>query len=161
MSHGATHSGPSLALTLLRRRPPPWCSGVLVSDALLVFSLLLLGSLSLIMSYWRQKRAITPGGNKGEQSRVLAGLLHSHEHLLLGTELQTVSHLHDCNGLPLASGLCLLHQPVPLPAIPFTAAGLVFPRTTYSGSHNPDSTTRVPITIIPRLGVRNLDSDLR
>lgn len=54
--------GPRSALTLLRRRPPPWCSGVLVSDALLVFSLLLLGSLSLIMSYWRQKRAMTPGG---------------------------------------------------------------------------------------------------
>lgn len=52
---------PGVSLTLLRRRPPPWCSGVLVSDALLVFSLLLLGSLSLMMSYWRQKRAITPG----------------------------------------------------------------------------------------------------
>lgn len=51
---------PDVTLTLLRRRPPPWCSGVLVSDALLVFSLLLLGSLSLMMSYWRQKRAITP-----------------------------------------------------------------------------------------------------
>lgn len=52
---------PGVALTLLRRRPPPWCSGVLVSEALLAFSLLLLGSLSLIMSYWRQKRAMTPG----------------------------------------------------------------------------------------------------
>lgn len=53
-------ASPDVTLTLLRRRPPPWCSGVLVSDALLVFSLLLLGSLSLMMSYWRQKRAITP-----------------------------------------------------------------------------------------------------
>ena len=76
------HPGPGLALTLLRRRPPLWCSGVLVSDALLVFSLLLLGSLSLIMSYWRQKRAMTPAGDKGEQSEarapVLAPPLHAH-----------------------------------------------------------------------------------
>lgn len=62
---GSQPQGSDLALTLLRRSPPPWCSGVLVSDALLVFSLLLLGSLSLMMSYWRQKRAMTPAGTRG------------------------------------------------------------------------------------------------
>ena len=62
---GSQPQGSDLTLTLLRRSPPPWCSGVLVSDALLVFSLLLLGSLSLMMSYWRQKRAMTPAGTRG------------------------------------------------------------------------------------------------
>jgi len=47
--------------TLLRNSPPVGCSGVLHSEEFLALSLLLLGSLSLIMSYWRQKRAITPG----------------------------------------------------------------------------------------------------
>ena len=69
---GSQPRGSDLALTLLRRSPPPWCSGVLVSDALLVFSLLLLGSLSLMMSYWRQKRAMTPPGDKGEESEARA-----------------------------------------------------------------------------------------
>lgn len=46
--------------TLLRNRPPVGCSGVLHSEEFLALSLLLLGSLSLMMSYWRQKRAITP-----------------------------------------------------------------------------------------------------
>lgn len=81
LSHGTTHPGPSPAVTLLRRSPPPWCSGVLVSDALLVFSLLLLGSLSLIMSYWRQKRTMTPGG-QGRAVRVLARLPPCPEPLL-------------------------------------------------------------------------------
>lgn len=56
------------ALTLLRSSPPPWCSGVLFSEALLAFSLLLLGSLSLMMSYCLQNRAITPGGEKALMS---------------------------------------------------------------------------------------------
>lgn len=97
------HPGPSPALTLLRRSPPPWCSGVLFSDALLVFSLLLLGSLSLIMSYWRQKRTMTPGG-QGRQSESLPAC--SLAELLLGPELQMVSHLYYCHSLPLASGSC-------------------------------------------------------
>lgn len=37
--------------TLLRNRPPVGCSGVLHSDEFLALSLLLLGSLSLMMSY--------------------------------------------------------------------------------------------------------------
>lgn len=37
--------------TLLRNRPPVGCSGVLHSEEFLALSLLLLGSLSLIMSY--------------------------------------------------------------------------------------------------------------
>lgn len=54
----------SALLTLLLSRPVPlWCSGVLLSDIGLVFSLLLLESLSLMMSYWRQKRAITAAGS--------------------------------------------------------------------------------------------------
>lgn len=54
----------SALLTLLLSRPPPlWCSGVLLSDIGLAFSLLLLESLSLMMSYWRQKRAITAAGS--------------------------------------------------------------------------------------------------
>lgn len=48
--------------TLLRNSPPVGCSGVLHSEEFLALSLLLLGSLSLMMSYWRQKRAITPEG---------------------------------------------------------------------------------------------------
>lgn len=140
MSHGAAHLGLSLALTLLRSRPPPWCSGVLVSDALLVFSLLLLGSLSLIMSYWRQKRAMTPGGTK-EGSRSPCCLLHAQE-LLSGTELQMASHLHyhKC-----ASGLWLLQPSGPLPASPFNAAGLVL------------STNEGPY--YHHLGVRSKDMD--
>lgn len=46
--------------TLLRSSPPCGCSGVLHSEEFLALSLLLLGSLSLMMSYWRQNRAITP-----------------------------------------------------------------------------------------------------
>lgn len=46
-------------LTLLLSSPPLWCSGVLLSDDGLAFSLLLLESLSLMMSYCRQNRAIT------------------------------------------------------------------------------------------------------
>lgn len=54
----------SALLTLLLSRPVPlWCSGVLLSDIGLAFSLLLLESLSLMMSYWRQKRAITAAGS--------------------------------------------------------------------------------------------------
>ncbi len=45
--------------TLLRRRPPLWCSGVLLSEDGFTFSLLLLESLSFIMSYCRQNKAIT------------------------------------------------------------------------------------------------------
>lgn len=56
------------ALTLLRSSPPPWCSGVLFSEALLAFSLLLFGSLSLMMSYCLQNRAITPDGEKASVS---------------------------------------------------------------------------------------------
>lgn len=51
-----------MGYTLLRNSPPVGCSGVLHSEEFLALSLLLFGSLSLIMSYWRQKRAITPGG---------------------------------------------------------------------------------------------------
>lgn len=51
--------------TLLRNSPPVGCSGVLHSEEFLALSLLLLGSLSLIMSYWRQKRAITPRRRRG------------------------------------------------------------------------------------------------
>lgn len=50
--------------TLLRNSPPVGCSGVLHSEEFLALSLLLLGSLSLMMSYWRQKRAMTPWGQK-------------------------------------------------------------------------------------------------
>lgn len=54
--------GRGVGYTLLRNSPPVGCSGVLHSEEFLALSLLLFGSLSLIMSYWRQKRAITPGG---------------------------------------------------------------------------------------------------
>lgn len=46
-------------LTLLRSSPPLGRSGVLCSEDGFVFSLLLLESLSLMMSYCLQKRAIT------------------------------------------------------------------------------------------------------
>lgn len=55
--------------TLLRNSPPVGCSGVLHSEEFLALSLLLLGSLSLIMSYWRQKSAITPGRRGRIKSR--------------------------------------------------------------------------------------------
>ncbi|TNN82594.1 hypothetical protein EYF80_007112 [Liparis tanakae] len=48
-----------VGLTLLLSSPSLWCSGVLLSDDGLAFSLLLLESLSLMMSYCRQNRAIT------------------------------------------------------------------------------------------------------
>ena len=51
-----------VTLTLLLSSPPLWCSGVLLSDDGLAFSLLLLESLSLMMSYCRQNRAITAAG---------------------------------------------------------------------------------------------------
>lgn len=54
--------------TLLRNSPPVGCSGVLHSEEFLALSLLLLGSLSLMMSYWRQKSAITPAGRGGVTS---------------------------------------------------------------------------------------------
>ena len=54
-----------MGYTLLRNSPPVGCSGVLHSEEFLALSLLLLGSLSLIMSYWRQKRAITPRRRRG------------------------------------------------------------------------------------------------
>ena len=37
--------------TLLRNSPPDWCSGVLHSEEFLALSLLVFGSLSLMMSY--------------------------------------------------------------------------------------------------------------
>lgn len=54
--------------TLLRSSPPCGCSGVLHSEEFFALSLLLLGSLSLMMSYWRQNRAITPAGRNGTTS---------------------------------------------------------------------------------------------
>ncbi len=53
-----------VVLTLLLSSPPLWCSGVLLSDDGLAFSLLLLESLSLMMSYCRQNRAITAAGRR-------------------------------------------------------------------------------------------------
>lgn len=52
-------------LTLLRSSPPLGRSGVLCSEDGFVFSLLLLESLSLMMSYCLQKRAITAAGRQG------------------------------------------------------------------------------------------------
>lgn len=51
--------------TLLRSSPPLGRSGVLCSEDGLVFSLLLLESLSLMMSYCLQKRAITAAEREG------------------------------------------------------------------------------------------------
>ncbi len=42
--------------------------GVLHSDEFLALSLLLLGSLSLMMSYWRQKSAITPERDRNDMN---------------------------------------------------------------------------------------------
>lgn len=53
-------------LTLLLSRPPLWCSGVLLSEEGLTFSLLLLESLSFMISYCRQNRAITAAGGMFE-----------------------------------------------------------------------------------------------
>lgn len=65
--------------TLLRNSPPVGCSGVLHSEEFLALSLLLLGSLSLMMSYWRQKRAITPGRRGRMSSRAAnSGYLSKH-----------------------------------------------------------------------------------
>lgn len=61
--------------TLLRNSPPVGCSGVLHSDEFLALSLLLLGSLSLIMSYWRQNRAITPEGERTTNRKMFSGFL--------------------------------------------------------------------------------------
>ena len=52
-------------LTLLRSSPPLGRSGVLCSEEGFVFSLLLLESLSLMMSYCLQKRAITAAERQG------------------------------------------------------------------------------------------------
>jgi len=52
-------------LTLLRSSPPLGRSGVLCSEDGFVFSLLLLESLSLMMSYCLQKRAITAAERQG------------------------------------------------------------------------------------------------
>ena len=57
-------------LTLLLSRPPLWCSGVLRSDSGFTFSLLLLLSVSLMMSYWRQNSAITAEDNKHRTTAV-------------------------------------------------------------------------------------------
>lgn len=51
--------------TLLRSSPPLGRSGVLCSEDGFVFSLLLLESLSLMMSYCLQKRAITAAEREG------------------------------------------------------------------------------------------------
>lgn len=64
--------------TLLRNSPPVGCSGVLHSEEFLALSLLLFGSLSLIMSYWRQKRAITPGGEEGSIHHQPSPVILSH-----------------------------------------------------------------------------------
>lgn len=55
----------ALPLTLLRSSPPEGRSGVLCSEDGFVFSLLLLESLSLMMSYCLQKRAITAAERGG------------------------------------------------------------------------------------------------
>ena len=47
---------------MLLSRPPLWCSGVLCSEDGFAFSLLLLESLSLMMSYCRQNSAMTAAG---------------------------------------------------------------------------------------------------
>lgn len=69
-SHPGGGEGGWMGYTLLRNSPPVGCSGVLHSEEFLALSLLLLGSLSLMMSYWRQKRAITPGRAGGRSDRL-------------------------------------------------------------------------------------------
>ena len=65
-SQGVGVGGGGGLQTLLRSSPPCGCSGVLHSDEFLALSLLLLGSLSLMMSYCRQNRTITPERERRE-----------------------------------------------------------------------------------------------
>ena len=86
------HSFRGVVLTLLLSSPPLWCSGVLLSDDGLAFSLLLLESLSLMMSYCRQKRAITAAHTSTHK--------HTHTHTEeergkeFSHEAATVTHRH-------------------------------------------------------------------
>lgn len=92
---------PGAELTLLLSSPPLWCSGVLRSDDGLAFSLLLLESLSLMMSYCRQNSAITAGRERerGGGIQTWGGKCHSHtcHHFLSPSTLKG----HVDNGIPL------------------------------------------------------------